>query len=179
MHSVKYGTIIYLLLKPRLPPPNISPAESKALRELRQSHDLVILLSDKGRASVVLDRNEYDGRIGLLLGHTNTYRKLKKDPTPSLERNMNSLLLSLTKKGELPRQLYARLWSSAGQIPRLYGLPKVHKSGIPLRPIVSFINSPTYQLSNTFQIFYLHLWDFLHLLYEIQGILLNSYLPRP
>ena len=29
-----------------------------------------------------------------------------------------------------------------------YGLPKIHKTGIPLRPIVSFINSPTYDLSS-------------------------------
>ena len=29
----------------------------------------------------------------------------------------------------------------------LYGLPKIHKPGIPLRPIVSFVSSPTYALS--------------------------------
>ena len=28
-----------------------------------------------------------------------------------------------------------------------YGLPKVHKVSVPLRPIVSFINSPSYNLS--------------------------------
>ena len=28
--------------------------------------------------------------------------------------------------------------------PRLYGLPKIHKTGVPLRPIVSAIGSPTY-----------------------------------
>ena len=31
--------------------------------------------------------------------------------------------------------------------PRFYGLPKIHKSSVPLRPIVSFVNSPTYNLS--------------------------------
>ncbi|KAJ8019710.1 hypothetical protein HOLleu_41397 [Holothuria leucospilota] len=31
--------------------------------------------------------------------------------------------------------------------PRIYGLPKVHKEGIPLRPIVSSINSPSYNLA--------------------------------
>jgi len=33
------------------------------------------------------------------------------------------------------------------QPPKLYGLPKLHKPGIPMRPIVSFCWSPTYQLS--------------------------------
>ena len=31
--------------------------------------------------------------------------------------------------------------------PRVYGLPKIHKTGFPFRPIVSFINSPLYNLS--------------------------------
>ena len=31
--------------------------------------------------------------------------------------------------------------------PRIYGLPKIHKPDWPLRPIVSFINSPLYNLS--------------------------------
>ena len=36
---------------------------------------------------------------------------------------------------------------SNGKTPLLYGLPKVHKPEVPLRPIASFIHSPTYQLS--------------------------------
>ena len=60
---------------------------------------------------------------------------------------MNALLLSLSRAGAIPGPLYERLRSSAGKIPLLYGLPKVHKPGTPLRPIVSFINSPMYQLS--------------------------------
>jgi hypothetical protein len=31
--------------------------------------------------------------------------------------------------------------------PRLYGLPKIHKEGVPLRPIVNCIASPTYSLA--------------------------------
>lgn len=31
--------------------------------------------------------------------------------------------------------------------PKLYGLPKIHKQNVPLRPIVSSINSPAYSLS--------------------------------
>ena len=31
--------------------------------------------------------------------------------------------------------------------PQMYGLPKVHKENIPMRPIVSTISSPTYRLA--------------------------------
>ena len=56
---------------------------------------------------------------------------------------MNDLLLSLKKSGSIPSPYY-RMRSSAKKTPLFYGLPKIHK---PLRPIVSFVNSPTYQLS--------------------------------
>ena len=40
-----------------------------------------------------------------------------------------------------------QLRSSGGRVPLLYGLSKVHKQAVPLRHIVSFVTSPTYQLS--------------------------------
>ena len=82
-----------------------------------------------------------------MLEDRSTYRIVTKDPTPSLERKMNSTLLSLHRDDQLPKHLYNQLRSTAGLTPRLYGLPKIHKNGTPLRPIVSFINSPTYNLS--------------------------------
>ena len=39
------------------------------------------------------------------------------------------------------------LYSNEGLCPRFYGLLKFHKPGIPLRPIVSFVSSPTYAIS--------------------------------
>ena len=83
----------------------------------------------------------------LLLSDGQEYKKLRKDPSPSLERRMNELLLSLKRSGAIRSTLYYHLRSSAGKVPLLYGLPKIHKPAVPLRPIVSFVNSPTYQLS--------------------------------
>ena len=107
----------------------------------------MILPSDKGCAVVVLDSDDYDSKILVLLKDSSTYQTIRKDTTSSLERKMNSILLSLHRKGELPRQLYDNLRSTAGLIPRFNGLPKVHKPEIPLQPIVSFINCLTYHLS--------------------------------
>ena len=44
-------------------------------------------------------------------------------------------------------QRYNRLRCRVPQPPKLYGLSKLHKPNIPMRPIVSFCGSPTYQLS--------------------------------
>ena len=40
-----------------------------------------------------------------------------------------------------------KLYSSAAIAPRLYGLPKIHKTNLPLRPISSSSNLPCYQMS--------------------------------
>ena len=70
--------------------------------------------ADKGRATVVIDRAEYDGKMSSLLDEPKTYKKLAKDPTPGLEQKMNGMLLWLKKSGSIPDALYDRLQSSTG-----------------------------------------------------------------
>ena len=52
--------------------------------------------------------------------------------------------LPLKKKGSIQPELYNHLCSSGGWTPLLYGMTKVHKPDLPLRPLVQ---SLTYQLS--------------------------------
>ena len=59
---------------------------------------------------------------------------------------MNSLF-SLHKSGHLSDYHYRKLRDSASHIALLYALPKIHKQDISLRPIVTFVSSPTYSLS--------------------------------
>ena len=54
------------------------------------------------------------------------------------------MLLDLQKAGKISDSTYKMLDSSDGLCPRFY---KIHKPGIPLRLIVSFVNSPTYAIS--------------------------------
>lgn len=107
----------------------------------------MILPADKAKATVIMDTEKYEAKIKDMLADKSVYELLKKDPTPCLERRMNSMLLMLKKTGKLPEKIYDRLRCSNGVTPRLYGLPKIHKPDIPLRPIVSFLSSPTYNLS--------------------------------
>ena len=55
--------------------------------------------------------------------------------------------INLFKNQKISKAEYHFLHCSKGVIPRFYGLPKIHKVSVPLRPIVSFINLPTYNLS--------------------------------
>ena len=83
-----------------------------------------------------------------LLNDRNTHSILKYDPTSKTQRKLNKMLLDLKKAGITNEDLYRMLYNSDGLTPRFYGLPKIHKTAIPSRPIVSFINSPTYNVSS-------------------------------
>ena len=79
--------------------------------------------------------------------NTSTYKKLKNDPTASTERKVTKHLLDLCKKDSLSTNFYRILHPSASTCPKFYGLPKIHKPNIPLRPIVASRNSATYNLA--------------------------------
>lgn len=127
--------------------PNLTKAECDTLKKLRKDCTRLVLRADKGAATVVIDRDVYNEKVYALLTDPDTYIKLKKDPTKCTERKMNKLLLDLKKLGKFTDSVYFNLRSTDAICARLYGLPKVHKPDVPLRPIVSFVNSPTYDLS--------------------------------
>ncbi|XP_077492345.1 uncharacterized protein LOC144103522 [Amblyomma americanum] len=99
--------------------------KKEALKRLQKNEAIVILPADKGNATVVLDRTEYIKKMSALLEDKNTYTKINRDPTRKIEAELQKLLAD--------------------------GVPKVHKEGTPLRPIVDFTRSPLNKLSG-----YLH-----------------------
>ena len=120
----------------------------KALLALKKDPDRVILSADKGNCVVVMDKHDYREKALSLLNNRNTYSILKSDPTGKTQRGLNAKLLLLKKSNIISKATYEKLYSSDGLSPRFYGLPKIHKPKIPLRPIGSFVNSPTYGVSS-------------------------------
>ena len=106
----------------------------------------MILPADKGNTTVVMDKDEYVAKIETLL-EDGTYRKLKKDPTSSVESKICQALKECEKKGFMDQKQRIHLQQQFSTPPQLYGLPKVHKEGTPLRPIVSAIGSPTHSVA--------------------------------
>jgi hypothetical protein len=97
---------------------------------------------DKGNCVVVMDKHEYREKALSLLNNRNTYSILKSDHTGKTQRVLNAMLLLLRKSNIISQATDKKLYSSDGLSPRFYGLPKIHKPEIPLRPIVSFVKSP-------------------------------------
>lgn len=134
-----------ILVSTKNPKQNLSSAEHEALKNLQQDSSIMVLAADKGSAVVLLNTTDYHSKVNDLLS-TGPYRQIVKDPTDKITRSVKQLLGSC--KNQLGQRLYDKLRPKASKPPRLYGLPKIHKPNIPLRPIVSCTDSPTYELSS-------------------------------
>ena len=128
------------------PKPNLTKGERKAIAELKKDQSRMILTTDKGVALVVLNTEDYKKKAQELLNQ-NTYRTLTSAPTMRLKSKMINLLKSIKSKRGMTEDLYKRLYPTGAGSPKFYGLPKIHKPGMPLRPIVSSIGAVTYQTS--------------------------------
>ena len=81
-----------ILRSSKLPKDNIMREHRSALKEMRGWTEEVILPADKGNATVVMTRSDYNGKLQQLLSDPTTYRKLPKDPTPTQEAKVSRVL---------------------------------------------------------------------------------------
>ena len=75
----------------------------KAVRDLRNDNTIVILPADKGNATVVMNKGEYEDKLGTMLTD-GTYRRLKRDPTGKIERQIGTALRETEQKGEMTKE---------------------------------------------------------------------------
>ncbi|BHF62587.1 hypothetical protein SprV_0200557200 [Sparganum proliferum] len=120
------------LLMAHRPRDVLSKVKRNALRKLKAEKDLVIVPADKGRSTVVLDRKDYLQKAKCLLEDRQFYVPCATNPLKTLTREINATLLALENSGAITPtdRRMARPKDTASA--RFYGLPKVHKDGVPL-----------------------------------------------
>nr|VZI42035.1 unnamed protein product [Spirometra erinaceieuropaei] len=119
----------------------ISEAEDRELSGLRKIKNIVTLPADKGRSTVVMDKTEYSTKLENLLMDQESYALSDVSEFKRLVNNISKTVSRLKKASALTRK------EALSAMARFYGLPKVHKPGVPLRPIVSLRGTPTFGLS--------------------------------
>ena len=72
------------------------------------------------------------------------YQLLKKDPTTKIKTKTLKQLKVLKDNEFIDNKLYYYLKPTDSSAPRICGQPKIHKPGVPIRPIVSYSDSPLY-----------------------------------
>ena len=129
------------MLKSAKPPTsNISAKERQAIGELKKEESIIILPANKGRATVILDKEEYDEKVNNMLSDKKTYRVIKRDPTDKFKARLVKILTRLKATKKITKPQYKYLYPTADATPRLYCTPKIHKEGTPLRPIANLYN---------------------------------------
>ena len=123
----------------------------KLLKELRKNPEIVISRPDKGRATVIMSAVEYRAKMMVILNDTTKFCRLGPcdgyDHTANIDTKLSKYLLFLSKSHQITQYEHDRLAPTGSTRPRMYGLPKIHKKNIPLRPILSMSSSPQYKIS--------------------------------
>ena len=125
---------------------NLNPSQCRALTQLKKDNSRVVLTVDKGVAMVIMDQEDYTNKAQALLQDTNTYKVLTKDPTSQLKNTHLPSQRHQTNRRPYHPQIQTAI-SHKCSPPKFYGLPKIHKTGTPLRPIVSSRGSITYGIA--------------------------------
>jgi hypothetical protein len=129
----------------------------KTITTLKDDTDIILLKADKSAGMVVANRNWYIQQVHSLLYNTADYIKISTSSLPSTSSFYDTLTTLLSAHGQLRSSSNGQQTRIASymlqlqhkplRIPTFYGLVKMHKTIISLRPICSCINSPTYHAS--------------------------------
>ena len=117
---------------------------------IKNNPDIIFTKADKGNVTVALTRNDYNEKVKNLLHDVSTYEVRTNDTTTKIQNKVNTLVKKWENKKLINNLLAKDLRTSIAVPSRFYGLPKIHKVGHPVRPIVSYVGSPTYNLASYF-----------------------------
>ena len=129
---------------------NLPKSQIDALKNLSNDKSIVIIKPDKGNGVVVLNKCDYVEKVEGLLLDDSKFKKINKNVNKlmfSLEDKITRFLRLLKSKNIIDDETFKNLQPSGSKPGILYGLPKIHKPGCPIRPILSAIKTPTYNLA--------------------------------
>jgi hypothetical protein len=104
--------------------------------------EAIITKADKSNTVVIIEKHDYETKVNKFI-NDNSFMMLNKDPTQEYNKNANT---SISKCKTLSNTEKIKLKNINPKAPNLRGQPKLHKEGIPIRPVVNFMNAPTYKL---------------------------------
>ena len=124
---------------------NLLPEEKEVLENLKKDNTIVLCKPDKTKGVTILNKSDYIGKMEDILNDDKTFKKVPFDDNIGNLQKFQQFLYRSKKNGCLDDDVYQSLRPTAASTPTLYGLPKLHKTGIPLRPILASTGSFTYK----------------------------------
>ena len=145
--DINVKTLTYIKKCKKLKPSRNIQLTQKYLKD----NDLVAIPFDKGIGICVMKRQDYHKKLDTILNlkqfeKMETKRKNEKHPVIKEEERIVKILKELKGTNKIDEILYKKLRPSGSQPARLYGLAKVHKEGIPTRPVLSMPGSAYHKI---------------------------------
>ena len=137
-----------LLRKAKIPKPKLTKEERIGLTQLKKDKGRVVLTADKGVALVVMDKQDYISKAEALLT-TPAYKTIPRTPTNKLKAQLITKLRRIKREDNLDEGMYKVMYPTSCIPPKFYELPKIHKAGNPLRPIISSRGSDPYGVAKS------------------------------
>src|SRR5215469_12718355 len=97
-----------------------------------------------------MDRDEYLNKMNTILSDTTKYKSLTHTDTLKHIITIEDKLNRITRSIHSTTFNHQHLHISGTSPGIMYGVPKTHKQSLPLRPVLSAINTPSYKLAKTF-----------------------------
>ena len=122
----------------------------KRLKYKLKSKNIIVQKTDKSKVFHLGKLEDYQKKSEEYMAKTQAYHCLGIiDPLPDLVRRTNKYLLDLRLAKWISQKQYEQLNVNRdeAELAHLYYLPKAHKSGTPLRPIISGLRHPTIKIS--------------------------------
>ena len=119
----------------------------------------ILRKTDKSKVFHLRRYEDYERRSEEYMERIQAYQSLdNNDPLPDLIQRTNQYLLQLRLAKWITQNHYEKLCVKFDEVElaHLYYLPKAHKPGTPLRPIISGIKYPTIKISNFLPIYFDH-----------------------
>ena len=82
-------------------PVKLDKTEQKAIKDLQNDNEIIILPADKGRMTVIMNKSDYIDKANTLLNDTETYQPLDTDPNKTTVNRINQKLKQLKDKDKL------------------------------------------------------------------------------
>ena len=132
---------------------NITRQEELGRKKAYDDKDKVYLPADKGKVMVAMDKtiakggeNSYESKMKKVLddmkARPSTRANKDWDLTEKISRDGREIVKEMVENGEVTEKYGKHLKPNDCRAPRLTGYPKIHKTEVPLRGVVSFIKSP-------------------------------------
>ena len=113
----------------------------KSIQAKLEKYNLVIVKADKGNTVVIMRREIYVRKMMDILNDSSKFEEVTEEDTLDRLSKFQSFVYRHHRNGVFTDEEYKKLYPSSGGLPVMYGLPKIHKSGSPMRPILSMVGT--------------------------------------